>query len=226
MVPLLVLGTFLTFILLDWLLSRKKLPQSVPTVVAAPAHRPAPGPTLDHVDGFLVPDRFSYHPGHAWLMRERRNLVRVGADEFAAALAGSVDKIELPKPGQWIRQGQQAWSFFRKNQKTDMVSPTEGEIVEVNQELVKDPSLLRRDPYGRGWVATVHVPDEESTSRNLVPSGLVRNWMRDAVRRLYAHQPMLAGAAAADGGRPAEDLLAGVPEADWKEVTGEFFLTA
>ena len=95
-----------------------------------------------------------------------------------------------------------------------------------NQELVKDPSLLRRDPYGRGWVATVHVPDEESTSRNLVPSGLVRNWMRDAVRRLYAHQPMLAGAAAADGGRPAEDLLAGVPEADWKEVTGEFFLTA
>jgi glycine cleavage system H lipoate-binding protein len=159
-------------------------------------------------------------------MRERRNLVRVGADEFAAALAGPLEKIELPKPGQWIRQGQKAWSFIRDGQKSEMVSPTEGEIVEVNQELLQDPSLLRRDPYGRGWVATVHVPDEESTTRNLVPAGLVRNWMREAVSRLYARQPQLAGAVAADGGRPADDLLAALPDANWKEVTGEFFLTA
>jgi glycine cleavage system H lipoate-binding protein len=226
MVPLLVLGTFLTFILLDWLLSRKKLPQAVNAVAAEPARALAPKLNPEHVDGFLVPDKLAYHPGHSWLMRERRNLVRVGADEFAAALAGSLEKIELPKPGQWVRQGQRAWTFTRNGEKTEMVSPTEGEIVEINQELIKDPSLLRRDPYGRGWVATVHVPDEESTNRNLVPSGLVRNWMRDAVTRLYASQPVLAGAVAADGGRPADDLLAGMPEANWKEITGEFFLTA
>jgi hypothetical protein len=136
-----------------------------------------------------------------------------------------VDKIELPKPGQWIRQGQKAWAFFRNGEKSEMVSPTEGEIVEVNHDVMRDPSLLRRDPYGQGWVATIHVPDEESTSRNLIPAGMVRNWMRDAVSRLYAQQPQLAGAVAADGGRPAYDLLAGMPEADWKEVTGEFFLT-
>ena len=40
--------------------------------------------------------------------------------------------------------------------------------------------------------------------------------MREAVERLYARQPMLAGAVAADGGRPAEDLLAALPDADWK----------
>jgi hypothetical protein len=75
-------------------------------------------------------------------------------------------------------------------------------------------------------VATVHVPDEESTSRNLVPAGLVKNWMRESVSRLYARQPQFAGAVAADGGRPTDDLLAAIPEANWKEVTGEFFLTA
>jgi glycine cleavage system H protein len=225
MVALLVLGTFLTFILLDWLLNRNKVTQPVVAAVA-PTRALAPRVEPEHVDGFLVPEKLAYHPGHSWLLRERRNLVRVGVDEFAAYLAGTVDKIELPKPGQWIRQGQKTWTFFRNGQKTEMVSPTEGEIVEVNQELVKDPSLLRRDPYGRGWVAMVHVPDEESTSRNLVPAGLVRNWMREAVSRLYARQPQLAGAVAADGGRPAEDLLAGMPEANWKGVTGEFFLTA
>ena len=106
-----------------------------------------------------------------------------------------------------------------------MVSPTEGEVMEINAEVVKNPAILRQDPYGKGWLVTVHVPDEESTGRNLVPKGLVREWMRDAVERLYARQPALAGAVAADGGRPADDLLATLPDANWKEVTGEFFLT-
>ena len=86
--------------------------------------------------------------------------------------------------------------------------------------------MLRKDPYGKGWLALIHVPDEESTARNLVPKGMVRSWMREAVGRLYAQQPQLAGAVAADGGMPVEDLLAGVPDANWRQVTAEFFLTA
>ena len=105
-----------------------------------------------------------------------------------------------------------------------MISPIEGEVVEINQELVKDPSLLRTDPYGKGWLFTVHVPDEESTWRNLLPTRLVKGWMKEAVARLYARQPMLAGAVAADGGRPMDDLLAGIPGAEWTKVTAEFFL--
>jgi hypothetical protein len=50
--------------------------------------------------------------------------------------------------------------------------------------------------------------------------------MREAVARLYAHQPALAGAVAADGGRPTDDLMAALPGKDWKEVTAEFFLIA
>jgi glycine cleavage system H lipoate-binding protein len=146
-------------------------------------------------------------------------------DEFAASLLGRVEKVDLPKPGQWLRQGQKAFSLFRDGQKAEMVSPTEGEVLEVNQEVLRNPELLREDPYGKGWLMTVNVPDPENTSRNVIPRGLVREWMRDAVERLYALQPALAGATAADGGRPTSDLLAEVPDARWKEITSEFFLT-
>jgi hypothetical protein len=54
---------------------------------------------------------------------------------------------------------------------------------------------------------------------------MVAAWMRDAVNRLYAIQPQLAGAAAADGGRPVNDLLAGIPGVSWTAVTREFFLS-
>jgi len=222
MTVILVLATFSIFILLDWVINRRKAPQ----VAVEHAHNVSPALEPSYVEGFMVPEQLSYHPGHSWALAERRNMVRVGMDEFAAALLGHIERIELPKPGHWIRQGQRAWSMFRDGEKTDMVSPTEGEVIEINSEVLANPELLRKDPYGKGWLALIHVPDEESTTRNLVPKGMVRTWMREAVGRLYAQQPQLAGAVAADGGLPTEDLLAGMPDANWKEVTSEFFLTA
>ena len=106
-----------------------------------------------------------------------------------------------------------------------MVSPVEGEVLEVNSEVVKDPGLLRSDPYGKGWLMVVHVPDEENTGRNLLPKSLVPNWMRAAVEALYARQPQLVGATAADGGRPVNDLAAALPATEWRSLAGEFFLT-
>jgi glycine cleavage system H lipoate-binding protein len=218
----LLLVTFLAFALIDWLLSRKQAPKvahAEAPVPAAPFLQPA------YVDGFAVPEELRYHHGHAWLYRERKNLVRVGADEFAAVLAGRLEKLDLPKPGQWIRQGQKAWTLTRAGETSEMVSPTEGEVIEINQEVLHDPSLLRKDPYGKGWLMTVHVPDEESTTRNLVPKSMVSMWMRQCVERLYASQPQLAGVAAADGGRPVDDIFEHLPGANWKQVTAEFFLS-
>jgi len=222
MTVILVLLTLLAFIVLDALLTRQKASQ--------PAARPQPRPLTgvlqpSYVEGFLVPEALHYHPGHSWLLRERKHVVRVGADEFAAALAGQMAKVELPKPGQWLRQGQKAWTFYRNGEKAEMVSPIEGEVLEVNPEVLAEPSLIRDDPYGRGWLMTVYVPDEENTARNLLPTKLVRDWMRDAVERLYARQPQLAGAVAADGGRPADDVFAALPDVSWRELTREFFLS-
>lgn len=222
MAVVLLLVTFAAFALIDYLLHRKegiKVAKAESPVAAAPFLQPA------YVDGFAVPEEIRYHHGHGWAFRERKNLARVGADEFAAVLAGKVEKIELPKPGQWIRQGQKAWSLTRKGEVAEMVSPIEGEVIEINEEVVKDPSLLRHDPYGKGWLMTVHVPDEESTSRNFVPKPMVHSWMRQSIERLYALQPQLAGAVAADGGRPVEDIFEHLPEVSWTALTGEFFLT-
>ena len=219
MTVILVLFTFGVFLLIDYWTEQRS-----PSPARAKSPAPAASPRT-FVEGFTVPEHVRFHLGHGWLARERKNYARVGADEFAAALAGKVEKIELPRPGQWIRQGQRAWTFFRNGEKADMVSPVEGEVLEVNAEVAADPSLVRRDPFGKGWLFTVHVPDEESTWRNLVPVHLVKAWMKDAVERLLQLEPSLAGATAFDAGRPAEDLLAGLPGVSWTETAAKFFLT-
>jgi len=221
MAVLLLIITFAVFIAVDWIMNRGK----APALSLAEAKDAGAAPEDEIVFGFHLPKRLRYHAGHTWVQRERKNLNRVGADEFAAIFAGPVERIELPKPGTWVRQGQKAISFFRNGEKVEMVSPVEGEIVEVNQDLLTDPSLLRRDPYGNGWLMSVFAPDEEGPARNLLPVSLISTWMREAAEKFYLLQPMPAGVTAADGGRPSEFATSSLAVEVWKKSAREFFLS-
>lgn len=221
MVVLLVVVTFAIFIGIDMLMNRKRVPV-VPMVTGSEAE-PVSGPEMI-LGGFRVLANLRYHAGHTWLQRERKNVHRVGADEFAAVVAGPVEKIELPKPGQWVRQGQKVFAFVRGGEKVEMVSPVEGEVLDVNAEIAENPQLLREDPYGKGWLMTVFAPDEEGPSRNLLPANLLRSWMREASESFYRLQPQLAGATAADGGRASKDATANMSAEEWKRVANELLL--
>ncbi len=219
MTVLLVIFTFAIFIAADYFMNRSKVK------VAATQSVTEAAPADEILSGFHLPANLRYHPGHTWLSRERKNVHRVGADELAAVLAGPVDRIELPKPGQWVRQGQKVFSFFRGTQKIEMVSPIEGEVVEVNPEIAANPTLLREDPYGRGWMMTVFAPDEEGPTRNLLPTSLLSSWMREAADVFYQFQPQYAGATAADGGRPHKDATASMPAEEWREAATKLLLS-
>ena len=152
-------------------------------------------------------------------------MVRVGIDDFGARLVGRVDEIVLPKRGQWLRQGQKFVTFLRDGQKTELVSPVEGEVTNVNEALVKDVSLGNSDPYGQGWFVSVVSPDVTTTFRNLLSGSLARKWMAEASHRLGTRIPVLAGAVAQDGGVAVHDLTLQLPTEKWPQITREFFLT-
>jgi glycine cleavage system H protein len=222
MTALLVILMFTVFVTIDYFRTRRRGEQPV----VAPEMRTGMIPafaaeSLSHVGGFRIPKNLRYHAGHGWVMNERRNIVRVGVDELAAKVLGTVEKIQLPAAGRWVRQGQRALTFFRDGEKVEMSSPVEGEVLEVNQEVLKNPARLQSDPYGEGWLMTVHVPDEEGVQRNLMPKNLVTAWIQEAADRLYARQPQLAGPAMAEGGEPVHDLTAALPASSWKELAEE-----
>ena len=206
----LVILTFFAGALADYVVQRVRAKAAVPETVPVPATLVAmPELAPRYIEGFEVPEGIRYHPGHMWLKRDWKNTVRVGADEFAAKMAGEISHIDLPARGEWFRQGQPILKLHRNGETATMVAPIEGEVVDVNAEVLRDPALLRHDSYGKGWLVALRVYDETSPWRNLLPANLVPGWMKDAVSRLYAKQPSLV-AVAADGGRPVDDLLSGV----------------
>jgi glycine cleavage system H lipoate-binding protein len=102
-----------------------------------------------------MPDNRRDHQGHTWALQESPTLVRVGLDDFGARLAGRVDGIVPPERGQCVRQGQKFATLLRAGQKTDLVSPVEGEVTNVNEELMSNLSLSNSDPYGKGRFVSV-----------------------------------------------------------------------
>ena len=222
MTVLLVLLTFVTFLLIDHFHSRKVVVQPAVQV----AKREAPprlAPSL--VGGFQVPEKLRYHPGHTWALSESPSLVRVGMDEFASKLTGKIERITLPQRGQWIRQGQKIWSVHRDGVCVDMVSPIEGSVADINENAVRDPELARKDPYGEGWLVTVQSPDAKTNFRNLLGGALARWWTEESASRLQRRMPMALGALAQDGGVAMDNLAAQIPDKDWAVLAKEFFLS-
>ncbi len=221
MTVLLVLSTFVLFLIIDHFYSKRMVRPAVqPVLMADMARRPQPS----IVSGFLLPETLRYHPGHTWAQSEGPKLVRAGIDDFAARLVGKLEKIGLPQRGQWIRQGQKLCTLHRNGVTVDMVSPVEGVVTEINDAAAADPELARRDPYGEGWLVAVEAPDLKLNFRNLLSGELARWWMEEAGARLRKHLPAAANAMA-DGGVAVYDLSSQMPDPDWAKATKEFFLS-
>jgi glycine cleavage system H lipoate-binding protein len=177
------------------------------------------------VAGFEVPDNVRYHAGHTWAVSESRDLVRVGMDDFASKLVGKIESIALPQRGRWVRQGQKIWTIFRDGKSVDMVSPIEGTVTDINEAVIENPELARKDPYGEGWLLTVQAPDSKINFRNLFGGTLARMWTENSALRLRQRMPMAVGALAQDGGVAVDDITAHMPDEDWAKLTKEFFLS-
>ena len=224
MTVILVLFTFVTFLLIDHFYSRKHA-VIMPALQVAPAKSAAPRPQPGMVGGFQVPDNLRYHPGHTWALSESPSLVRVGMDDFASKLTGKAERISLPQRGQWIRQGQKICTIHRDNASVDMVSPIEGSIADVNDAVAQDARLALRDPYGEGWLITVQSPDAKTNFRNLLGGPLARWWTEESASRLHRRLPTPLGALAQDGGVAIDNVGAQIADHDWAQVAKEFFLS-
>jgi len=222
MTVLLVLLTFAAFLLIDYFRSRRHVVVAAAVPTSTQEVRPRLAPSL--VGGFQVPENLRYHPGHTWALSESPNLVRVGLDDFASKLIGKIERIALPQRGQWVRQGQKIWTVYRDGSSVDMVSPIEGTVAEINEAAARDPESARTDPYGEGWLLTVHSPDAKTNFRNLLGGALARWWTEESAGRLQKRMPMALGALAQDGGVAMDNVTAHMPDQDWATLAKEFFL--
>ena len=112
-----------------------------------------------------------FTPDHEWINIEDHEAAIVGITLHAQDALGDVVFVDLPEVGRSYRQGEAAGVVESVKAAADVKMPVTGEIVEVNEALRADPSLVNKDPMGEGWFFKVHVSDMAEFDRLMDPPG-------------------------------------------------------
>ena len=99
-----------------------------------------------------------YTSDHEWLKVEDGSAT-VGITNFAQEHLGDLVFVDLPKPGASLKAGAAAAVIESVKAASDVYAPIDGEVTEVNQRVVDDPSLVNSDPAGAGWLFKVKIGD-------------------------------------------------------------------
>lgn len=174
---------------------------------------------------FEVPDGLQFHPGHTWV-RAADGLATVGLDDFGQKLVGRLTALELPQVGASVLQGEPALRLRADGMEpVDVLSPLDGEVMEVNPGVLEEPARANGDPYGEGWLFRLRPWRLGSNARQLLAGPLARKWMEGVGDALYGRLSPELGALAQDGGVPVHGIARELaPEAP-DRVAREFFLT-
>ncbi len=172
---------------------------------------------LRRVGHVLYKPGVRYAASHTWVEREGAR-VRLGIDGVAQELLPWALAVRLPEPGRRVTEGEVVAVISCGGVDARIAAPMNGTVVAVNAEVERDPSLVKEDGYGRGWLCALE-PDDARWS-TLPVGDSARTWMReesDRLDRFLASSLGQAGLAARGG--PAPMVMQGQA---WKDLTQAF----
>jgi glycine cleavage system H protein len=122
------------------------------------------------IDEYEFPDDLYYHNEHCWAKVDGDEVL-VGLNDFASKLAGKIkrvitleedDDVTLGKPFGTVSSGKWTGKLY---------SPISGEITEVNEDILDEPSLINESTYDEGWLIKVEPSDLDTDLGKLMKPG-------------------------------------------------------
>jgi glycine cleavage system H protein len=102
-----------------------------------------------------IPAELRYTPEHEWVSVEGDSAT-VGITDYAAQQLGDVVFVSLPTVGTQVTAGEPCGEVESVKSVSDLYSPVDGEVIEVNGDLSDDPSLVNAQPY-EAWMFRVRL---------------------------------------------------------------------
>ena len=104
-----------------------------------------------------------YHEAHDWLSVDG-DTGTTGITDYAQSELGDIVFLELPDVGPQVVLGEPYGTVEAVKTVADLISPVSGKVVEVNDQLQEDASLVNTDPYGEGWTIRIRLSDTSELS--------------------------------------------------------------
>jgi len=104
----------------------------------------------------MDPKKLRYAKTHEWANLEG-DVCTVGITQFAVDQLTDVVYIELPEVRDHTFLGEGFGEIESVKAVSDLYAPVNGEVIEINESLLEDPTIVAKDPYGKGWMAKIKV---------------------------------------------------------------------
>jgi len=171
-----------------------------------------------------------YNHCHMWARVEQNAHIRIGIDDFGQRLIGVPQDLCLPIMGEKLTQ--ESIRIKGRGINISLKPPVEGDVVEFNERLIRQPSMLNEYPYETGWIIIVK-PFRLSTHLKRLHYGhSAQQWFYAETTRL-AHliageigKPYSeVGITSQDGGNPDFDLLDKMGRQGVKRILEQFLMS-
>jgi glycine cleavage system H protein len=116
----------------------------------------------------LNPDDILYAETHEWVRLEDTDgekVAMVGITAFAVEQLVDVTYLEIQLVGTPASAGEEIGEIESVKAVSSIISPVDGEIIAVNEELANNLQLLADDPYQAGWMVKIRVQDEAAIEK-------------------------------------------------------------
>ena len=135
------------------------------------------------VEGYDFPDELYFHCDHTWIRLEEDGRVRVGMNDFFQQTAGDIVYVDVPFEDDELEQGETCGKVQSAKWVGKLVAPVSGTVLEVNEELDGESTLINSDPYGDGWVMLIEPEDWEEEKDELMTGDAVREWLMGEIEK-------------------------------------------
>jgi glycine cleavage system H protein len=109
------------------------------------------------------PTECRFSKTHEWLQIEG-DICTVGISDHAQKEITDVVFVELPQAGRVVKQGESIAVVESVKAAFDIYAPVDGEILEVNDEVVQNPALVNESPYEKAWFYKIKLSDAQQAS--------------------------------------------------------------
>ena len=119
------------------------------------------------INGNDFPEDLYYHREHMWV-RVEEGRVRVGYNDWAQDAAGKLVNLNTRRVGRSVAAGKTLGTVESGKWVGPLKSPISGPIVELNEEVLKNPYLINEDPYDKGWIAIIEATNLDAELKDLI----------------------------------------------------------
>ncbi len=191
-------------------------------------------PKVINENSLTVPNGLYFDKTHTWVFMEKDGIVKVGIDDFLQHITGPYSHLKMKNPGDKIKKNEQILSLIQNGKHLNIYAAISGTIIDINEHLITDPSIINRSPYAEGWVYMIEPSNWLREIQFLRMAERYKEWIQNEFSKLkdflavsvhtktagYAHVTFQ------EGGELKDNVLQDFGPEVWEDFQKNFIDTA